>query len=148
MFFKSVTDILTKASNLNEDLAWLLSIDNGVKKEIIKLNTIDQLRDNGIDSLGNSLGDYDEISVEVFGKRPGHIQLKDTSEFYNSFVVLVRKDSFVIRANTFNQSPDGTVNVTDRFGESIIGLTDENLEVITQMILTNIIKYVKNQLGI
>jgi hypothetical protein len=148
MFFKSVTDILTKAFSLDESIAWTVSIDNGVQNKIIELNTIDQLFNKGIDALGNSLGDYSQTSVEVFGKRAGHITLKDTSEFYESFVVLVRKDSLVIRANTFKEGEKGTIDLTDRFGDEIIGLTSENLEVITEMILINIIKYVKKQLGI
>jgi hypothetical protein len=148
MFFKSVTDILTKASNIDESIAWVVSIDNGVQNKIIELNTIDQLFNKGIDALGQSLGEYSETSINFYGKRRGHIQLYDTNEFYESFVVLVRKDSLVIRANTFKQGEKGTVDLTDRFGDEIIGLTDENLEVITEMILINIIKYVKKQLGI
>ena len=147
MFFKSVTDILTKASNLNEDLAWLLSIDNGVKKEIIKLNTIDQLYEKGIDSLSDSLGDYSDFTIGLKrqkGQRTDHITLKDTGDFYNSFRVSVTKSAIVINATTQKEDND----LAEQFGQEIIGLTDENLEVITQMILTNIIKYVKNQLGI
>jgi hypothetical protein len=148
MFFDKVTTMLDKAVNLNEDLAWIVSIDNGVQKEIIRLNTIEQLYNEGIDALGQSLGNYSKTSVEVFGKRAGHITLKDTSEFYNSFVVLVKKDSYTIRANTFKQGNKGTINLTDRFGEEIIGLTEENQDLINEMILINIIKYVKKQLGV
>jgi len=148
MFFKKVTNILEKAQTLNEQTAWTLSIDNGVQSKIIELNTIDQLYDEGIDALGQSLGDYSQTSVEVFGKRAGHITLKDTSEFYDSFVVLVKKDSFIIRANTFKQGEKGTIDLTDRFGDEIIGLTDENIIIISELIMTNIVKYVKKHLGI
>ena len=147
MFFESVTNILDNAINLNEDEAWIVSIDNGVQNKIIELNTIDQLYNKGIDALGDSLGDYSRVSVEVYGKRAGHITLKDTEEFYNSFVVLVRKDSFVIRANTIkNDSIKGDTDLTVRFGKDIIGLTKDNLDIITELILTNIINYVNKQL--
>ena len=148
MFFKSVTDILDKAQTLNEQTAWTLSIDNGVQNKIIELNTIEQLFNEGVDALGNSLGNYSQTSVEVFGKRAGHITLKDTSDFYNSFVVLVKKDSFVIRANTFKQGETGTVDLTDRFGDKIIGLTKENIAIVSYLIMINIVKYVKKHLGI
>lgn len=146
MFFKEVTDILEKASNLNEDIAWLLSIDNGVKKKIVEFNTIDQLRDKGIDALNDTLGDYSEVSVEVFGKREGHITLEQDGDFYHSFRVTVQKDSFNINANSIKQGPKGTIDLTTRFGDEIIGLTDENRDKVTELILINTIKYVRKQL--
>lgn len=148
MFFKKVTDILDKAQTLNADLAWLLSIDDGVKKQIIEFNTIDQLRDKGIDALGDSLGEYSEISVEIFGKRDGHITLEDTGDFYNSFRVTVQKDGFTINANSIKQGEKGTVDLTTRFGDEIIGLTKENIAIVSDLIMINIIKYVKKHLGI
>ena len=146
--FENVTTLLDKAIALNEDLAWLLSVDNGVKKEIIKFNTIDQLRDKGIDSLNRSLGDYSQISVEVFGKRDGHITLEDTGDFYHSFRVSVEKDGFTINANSIKHGAKGTVDLTTRFGDDIIGLTEENRDIITELIMKNIVKYVKQQLNV
>jgi hypothetical protein len=149
MYFESLNKFLDKAINLSDVDAWIFSVDNGVQKEIIELNTIDQLFNQGIDALGNSLGDYSQVSVEVFGKRSGHIQLNDTSEFYDSFVVLVLKDKLVIRANTIKNDPiKGTTDLITRFGDEIIGLTDENIDKISELIMINIIKYVKQQLGI
>ena len=148
MFFKSLHKLLDKAINLNEDIAWIFSVDNGVQKKIIEFNTIDQLFNEGIDALGNSLGDYSQVSVEVFGKRAGHIQLNDTSEFYDSFVVLVLKDKLIIRANTIKQGLNGTTDLTDRFGDEIIGLTKDNIDKVSILVMENIIKYVKAQLNI
>lgn len=147
--FENVTTLLDKAIALNETIAWKLSIDNGVQKRIVELNTIDQMYNKGIDALGDSLGDYSQVSVEVYGKRAGHIQLKDGGEFYDSFVVLVLDDSFIIRANTIkNDSIKGDVDLTTRFGDDIIGLTEENRDIITELIMKNIVKYVKQQLNV
>jgi hypothetical protein len=149
MYFDKLHKLLDRAANLSEEKAWIVSVDNGVQKRIIELNTIDQLFNKGIDALGQSLGDYSQVSVEVFGKRAGHITLRDTTEFYNSFVVLVLKDRLIIRANTIKNDPiKGTTDLTDRFGEEIIGLTTENIEKISEIILVNIIEYVKRQLRI
>jgi hypothetical protein len=147
MFFKSVTDILDRASNLNEDLAWLLSIDNGVKEKIIYLNTINQLYDKGIDALGDSLGEYSAFTIGLKrqkGQRVDHITLKDEGDFYHSFRVSVTKSAIIINATTQKDDND----LAEQFGQEIIGLTDENQPIVNEMILINIIKYVKKQLGI
>lgn len=143
MFFEKLINKLNKIANLNEGFIWHLSIDNGIKKEIIRLNTIDQLRDEGIDSLGNTLGDYSEISVEVFGKREGHITLEDTGDFYNSFRVFVTFDDLTITANTLKDDTD----LTFRFGKDIIGLTEPNLEKVKELILESMIKVIRKMIS-
>jgi hypothetical protein len=145
MEFTKLHTVLNNAIKLNEDDAWFFAVDNGVKEEIIKLNTIDQLYDKGIDSLSKSLGKYSGFTVEKKkekGQKYTNITLKDTGDFYKSFKVTVTKKEINISANPLKDDS----NLFDDFGTQIVGLTDENTIKICELILDNILIYVKKQL--
>ncbi len=144
---KSVKHILNKAIKLDEVKAWKFAIDVDLKKYIIKLNTIDQLFDDGIDSLGDSLGEYSPFTVElkkIKGQPTDRITLKDTGKFYKTFKIEVKDDSFFINANPIKED----TNLFDDFGSEIVGLTEENQKKISKTILDNTIKYIRKQLGL
>lgn len=147
MEFKTVNKILDAAINLNEDEAWFFSVDNGVKEEVIRLNTIDQLFDRGVDSLNKSLGDYAPYTVEDKkrkGQKHSNITLKNKGNFYKTFRVEVTVDKIKISANPIKDND----NLFDDFGVEIVGLTTENTKRISELILKNIIIYVKKELAI
>jgi hypothetical protein len=54
----------TKLENLkvDEDAAWFQVVDREVQFEIIRLNTEDQLFQDGVDSTGADLPDYSDAS--------------------------------------------------------------------------------------
>jgi hypothetical protein len=52
--------------------------------------------------------------------------LKDTGEFYDSFKLETKEESFVISANT--QKPDNNLLI---YGKNLVGLTKENLQNLT-----------------
>ena len=144
---KSVKHILNKAIKLDEVKAWKFAIDVDLKKYIIKLNTIDQLFDEGIDSLGDSLGEYSPFTVElkkIKGQPTDRITLKDTGKFYKTFKIEVKNDSFFINANPIKEDN----NLFDDFGDEIVGLTEENQIKVSKIILDNTIKYIRKQLGL
>ncbi len=144
---KSVKHILNKAIKLDEVKAWKFAIDVDLKKYIIKLNTIDQLFDDGIDSLGDSLGEYSPFTVElkkIKGQPTDRITLKDTGKFYKTFKIEVKNDSFFINANPIKEDN----NLFDDFGYEIVGLTEENQIKVSKIILDNTIKYIRKQLGL
>jgi len=108
-----------------------------MKRFIIALNTDapkdGQLFEKGIDSRGISLesigGPYSPFTIEVKlqkGQRVDHVTLKDTGEFYESFRVQVDKDFFTIDANPMKDD----TNLFTEWGEDILGLTDENLQIL------------------
>lgn len=147
MKFKTVHKKLDAAMKLDEDKGWFFAIDNGVKEEIVQLNTIDQLFDKGIDSLNKSLGKYTSFTIELKkakGQKTSNITLKDTGDFYRSFKVEATKDSIKINANPIKEDN----NLFDDFGAEIVGLTTQNRMRVSEMILNNIIIYVKKQLQI
>ena len=150
---KSVKHILNKAIKLDEVKAWKFAIDVDLKKYIIKLNTIDQLFDEGIDSLGDSLGEYSISTIEgtssylgkkAKGQPTDRITLKDTGKFYKTFKIEVKNDSFFINANPIKEDN----NLFDDFGNEIVGLTEENQIKVSKIILDNTIKYIRKQLGL
>ncbi len=144
---ESVKDILNKAINLDEVKAWYFAIDIDLQNNIIKLNTIDQLFNDGIDSLGDSLGEYSPFTVELKkakGQPTDRITLKDTGDFYKTFKVEVKDDSFFINANPIKDDN----NLFDDFGSEIVGLTEDNQKKISKTILDNTIKYIRKQLAI
>ena len=146
--FGAVTEILDRASRLNEKDAFIFAINNDIKEKIISLNTRFQLNQLGEDALGDSLGDYSHFTVEkkkLGGKRFDHITLEDTGAFYDSFKVDLVGDSLVISADdvAFYDEP-----LTDVFGDEIIGLNDVSLGIIIDLIQPRLIKYVERKLRI
>jgi hypothetical protein len=131
--FKHFKTIAKNLSGLKSDRYFYFFIrQDRIISQIIDLNTEVQLYEKGIDSKGNSLGDYSFVTKYYFkplaateGRdgRTDHITLKDTGEFYRSFKVKVYKDSFVISANTQKEDND----LAQIFGREILGLTNESL---------------------
>ena len=145
--FSTVFKILDSAINLDEVKAWYFAIDIDLQNNIIKLNTIDQLFNEGVDSLGDSLGEYSPFTVElkkIKGQPTDRITLKDTGDFYRTFKVEVKDDSFFINANPIKDDS----NLFDDFGSEIVGLTEENQIKVSKTILDNTIKYIRKQLGL
>lgn len=143
--FGKLQELLNKASNLDETAIWFEVIDREVQWEIIRLNTDDQLFSDGILSDGSLLPDYSKASIEIYGKPDGHITLKDTGEFYRSFVVKVDPKGIEIIAD----SKKGTGLNDDlavRYGIDILGLTEENQNLIADLLINKYIDYVKREL--
>jgi len=142
--FDSLTTYLNKISTLNESVIWFEVIDREVQFEIIRLNTEDQLFNEGMRSDGTSLPDYSQTSVEVFGKRAGHITLKDTGHFYQSFRVKVDNFGMFIAVDDTSLYD---VPLTTTYGLDILGLTEENTMVLIQMLKRKYIKEINERLS-
>ena len=119
--------------------------DKGFQKFIISLNQNDQLFDEGIDSDGNSLGRYADFTIELkkeAGQRFDHITLLDTGKFYKSFKITVSKGGFFIDADPVKEKS----NLFDNFGEEILGLTKENLQIVIDAIREKILAEIRLQI--
>ena len=113
--------------------------DEEFQRFIIDLNTKGQLLEEGINSLGASLGDYAATTIEGTanfegkkdkGQRFDHITLMDTGEFYKSFAIKVQNGGFLIVADPNKEDS----NLFDDFGKEIVGLTDESLQIVIDAI--------------
>jgi len=140
--------IYKSLSRLTDDNLWINSIDGKVKAFIIQMNTIDQLYNKGIDSLGEKVGggEYRPLTIAIKkhkGQRYDHFTLKDTGAFYDSWVVKVDRDGLILDADdsSFYDKP-----LFEVYGEDVLGLTDENKLKLFYIIRENYINYIKNEL--
>jgi hypothetical protein len=112
-----------------DELAFFVSNQNEFKDLVIELNTQKQLFDKGQDSTGKSLGEYRPFTVREKrrkGQPTDRVTLKDTGDFYESFNVQPFFGGFIIDADAEKDDKD----LRDVYGEDIIGLNDENLQII------------------
>lgn len=103
------------------------AIDDLTLAQAVDLNTDSQLFEQGIDSKGESLGEYSDVTTEIKkakGQRIDHITLKDTGKFYESFDAVKMPDAFTISADPIKED----TNLVEEFGADIIGLTSESRE--------------------
>jgi len=111
---------------------------------IIELNTKKQLYDRGINSKGESIGDYSLYTKAIKDEKGqifDHVTLNDTGKFYESFKVYVNSQKdFVITADTIKDTSDLIVD----WGREILGLTDESLNVLRESAKNILIPYVKS----
>jgi hypothetical protein len=145
MALEGLISRLNNVINLDQDVI----IENILKdaefqRFIIDLNTEEQLFEKGIDSLGASLGDYAATTIEGTanfegkkdkGQRFDHITLKDTGEFYKSFAIKVKNGGFLIVADGRKED----TNLLEEYGKEILGLTDENFQIVIDAIKDKLI---------
>jgi len=130
-----ILQVATKLArtNVTKTLVKILN-KKSVQKFITDLNTKVQLVDYGEDSRGVQLsaigGIYATSTIRLSKtkkKNRSHINLKDTGAFHKSFDVQVKSNAnFSITANTVKNG----VDLEDRWGEDIVGLQDENVELV------------------
>ena len=150
--FERFKEIQKKARRLkmNQLIKATLS-DKDEQAEIVRMNTMDQLYEEGIDSMGRPLGNYSLATIHgtknfegkiAKGQRYDHITLNDTGKFYDSFRVKLFNDALVIVANT--SKPDS--DLAQDFGKDILGLTKENLGYVIEDAKKNIPSQVREKL--
>lgn len=135
--FKKLSSNLNKI-NQNKMIEDIVSIGY-VQTLIVELNQI-QMEAKGIDSKGDSLGEYSKRSVEVFGKNPGHITLYDTGAFYDSMKVLRGNAGFIITGDTIKE---GGVDISKKWPDAL-GLTEESLTELRPVMQKEIVKNILN----
>jgi hypothetical protein len=143
--FTRIDKLLDALIDANSDKMWFFAIDKDVQNEIIRMNTEDQLEEDGIDSLGRSLGPYSPLTImykKMKGQRYDHVTLKDTGEFYNSWNVTVTVNEIGFDAN--DQKDDTAL--FEVYGVDVLGLTDENMQYLKEMIVENYIKFLLNEI--
>jgi hypothetical protein len=110
----------------------------------------------GIDSDGKSLRSgtisalinneaYAAFTIEqkeIKGQPTDRVTLKDSGDFYRSFNVQLRGDEFIITADTLKTDND----LLDVWGDAILGLTDENLEIIIELAKDAVVHYIREYL--
>ena len=98
---------------------------------VLEMIKQDQLFKQGIDEDGDIIGLYSEwtemLNPDKVAGTP--YTLFDTGAFYESMKIVVLNDAFVVEAQPIKIDEDGKkTNLFAKYGEGIIGLTDENKE--------------------
>jgi hypothetical protein len=81
--------------------------------------------EDGVDSKGESLGQYSPFTIalkEKKGQRIDHITLKDTGEFYGSMEVKAKRDEIIVSADM--KKPDTDLEV---IYPNALGLNEKSL---------------------
>ena len=141
----AIDEHLKKAEKLSDMVAWYESHDMVVRKFILDLIRIKQLKQEGIDQNENIIGLYSQLTELLSGgrKKAGTpFTLYDTGEFYRSMFILVMKDSIIIDAN-YSKMAD-----QDWWSIDILGLTESNLDLYAEMVKKNYVKYARKILGL
>lgn len=140
MKFQAVHDLSARFKTINLDgIAERALQDN--QAEISDLNR-EQLQ-QGITSTGGYLPDYSPVSVNMFGKTPGPIQLKDTGDYYDGIGPVFQDKSFNLIGTDIK-----TDMLEKRYGRygNPIGLTDESKGELSQIILPDVQKELRLKL--
>lgn len=143
IFNTELGTLFKNVKKINERKLWIKAINKDTKEFIIYLIQYEQLytsknptSNKGIDEDGNVIGYYSELS-EKYNEKKKHntpFTLFDTGEFFDSFVVNVYPDHFIIDANdkkqrTIEVQGEMVTIITElfeKYGEGIIGLTDSS----------------------
>lgn len=140
---------LRSAKLLSEAVAWYDSLSPDVTKKILDWIRYDQLFNQGIDSDGDLLGTYSYLTQILSGGRKkwgDHYTLYDTGDFYRGMFVVVLKDSLVVDSDEAVKE-DGT-NLFYKYGDNIVGLTDENMAKLIEVLRDKYITFARKVLGI
>jgi len=107
------------------------------KESILRLN--DKQLDKGIDAKGDDLGQY--INFKYKGRfRP--VDLKQTNEFRSEEDIVVDDRSMLFVDPNWK-----TDQLMNRYGEDIIGLTDDSEAEAAQLLTPSVIQKLENQLS-
>lgn len=149
MAFEAIRQLTDRVSKLDEGIILNRFVELPiVQKFILDLNRVDQLFNKGVDSKNRALGVYTPFTINSKQERgvpvPSdfHITLFDTGQFYSTFVIIPGKDFFEIDANPIREDS----NLFEDFGEDILGLNDENLQILIDFFKETVVLRVKEQL--
>jgi len=149
MAFEAIRQLTDRVAKLDEGIILNRFVELPiVQKFILDLNRVDQLFNKGVDSKNRALGVYTPFTINSKNERgvpvPSdfHITLFDTGQFYSTFVIIPGKDFFEIDANPIRED----ANLFEDFGEDILGLNDENLQILIDFFKETVVLRVKEQL--
>lgn len=136
--------MMQRARLLNDSVAWFdaFSQRGDLREQIITWIQDDQLTKQGIDEDGDIIGFYSLYTELLSGgeKQQGDpYTLKDTGEFYRSMFIRVLRDSILIEADAQKDED----NLFEKFGEGIIGLTEDNLQKLIEEVKIKYIDYAR-----
>ena len=131
---------LKRTKLLFDSVAWLDAHTSQVKEDILNLIREAQLMAEGVDEDNQIIGTYSYMTELISGGRKQEgdpYNLNDTGEFFRSMYIKVLSDSIIIDAD-YQKMED-----KDWWSISILGLTQENLQLYADMVKENFILYAR-----
>ncbi len=138
---------LVKLSS-QEDKVFRLALDNPtIKNLIIDLNTEKQLKEQHVDSKGETLfNTITQRSVyapsDPLGRGGEPYEVFRTGKYYKSFKVVIKADSIVITSNP----QKGSKNLFEIYTVELEGLTQQSLQILIDEALKQFIRWYKKNL--
>ena len=134
-------DVCNNTIELNpRDILIDLLFTKDVQGFIIDLNQDRQLFEQQVRNDGTLLPKYApstmQHKINRFGQWPDRYVLYEDGVFFKSFNIVVSDTDFTIAANPIR---DG-VNLFEKFGDDVIGLTDESIQILIKQLLPSIIQ--------
>jgi hypothetical protein len=127
-------ELILKLAQTSSEAIWTeVFSDISFQEWILDLIRQDQLFSKGIDGNGQIIGYYAESTQrrkpqKVAGTR---YTLYDTGDFYRSFTIEVYPDILEVDADPIKKG----ANLFVKYGEDIIKLTDENMEILREEVI-------------
>lgn len=130
---------VARARLLSEGKVWIDTFRNDTRfrEEILEYIRQDQLKQRGIDGAGEVIGYYSWVTSRINPEKRfnTHYTLEDTGQFYSSMFIVVTSEYFEITADSQKMEDQ------EWWRESILELTDENLEKISEKYLERLREY-------
>ena len=120
-------DLMERSKALSQREIWFYVFsDMKFKTKVLDFIRIDQLFEQGVNEDDQVIGRYSVITEMVYNPEKvagSPYTLKDSGDFYKSFMMEVLPDGIIINADGIKD--DGT-DLLERFTDKILGLTDES----------------------
>jgi hypothetical protein len=120
-------DLMERTMHISQREIWFYVFsDMKFKTKVLDFIRIDQLFEQGVNEDDQVIGRYSIVTETVYNPEKvagSPYTLKDTGDFYKSFMMQVLPDGIIINADGIKD--DGT-DLLERFTDKILGLTDES----------------------
>lgn len=170
--FGRLTDLLNNVTKLDEQKIFLEIVSQqGVQAFILSLNLTDQLFVDGVNSDGESLGEYTSYTADNKAGEPytvekytiddlGFVQVEnisksvsegdsytllDKGELYGNYKVVIDGGGFTLSANTNKKDGDKTVNLESVYGK-IVGLNEKSKSELAEAVIPLVVNEVRRVL--
>ena len=148
MAFERLKNLVNFFDNLKggELFVRIVEENQELQVEILDLNRIGQLFNQGISSKGELIGVSRTSHIGARGQTKAagsHYTFDNERLFFDSFRVVTRRDFIEITANPIR---DG-VNLFDKYTPDLVGLTEESKKKLQVIMLPLIQKHIRNKIS-
>jgi len=145
-------ELFDRNNKISDVMAWFVAFEGRITEKLITdWIRIDQLKTDKVNSKGNHIGLY---SAATEALRPEKVEgtpftLDWTGDFYRSinYIVSTNSITFTANGNKAGVSPYSgkfeRANLFEKYGEEIIGLTEENKYKLKKLLKRKYIEYIK-----